>query len=58
MTEIRIEATGSKQKLKPETTAAELLERCRLFFRDPENEREFQEWKAGKGKKNDLVRVG
>ena len=37
--EERIEAGRRK-------TAAELLERCREFYRDPENERAFQEWKA------------
>lgn len=36
-------------------TAAELLARCREFYQDPENERAFQEWKAGKGKQNERV---
>lgn len=27
-------------------TAAELLQRCREFYQDPENERAYQEWKA------------
>lgn len=29
-------------------TAPQLLARCREFFKDPENERAYQEWKAGK----------
>ena len=29
-------------------TAPMLLERCRGFYQDPENERAFQEWKARK----------
>ena len=30
------------------TTAGLLLTVCRDFYKDPENERAFQEWKAGK----------
>ena len=30
---------------KYEKTAAGLLEAARMFYRDPENEKEFQEWK-------------
>ena len=30
---------------------AALLARAREFFQDPENERAYQEWKAGKGAK-------
>ena len=48
MTEIKITAMESKQKMKPESTAAELLERCRLFYQDPKNEKAFQEWKNEK----------
>ena len=35
-------ATAAPQYAK---TAAGLLEEARTFFRDPENEKEFQEWK-------------
>ena len=30
-------------------TAGMMLQRCRDFYAEPENERAFQEWKAGKG---------
>lgn len=48
MSEIRIEAREGKQKMKPETTAAELLEKCRQFYQNPENEKAFLEWKQAK----------
>ena len=37
-------------------TAAELLARCREFYQDPENERAFQEWKAGRKAKTEKIR--
>ena len=36
------QATAAPQYAK---TAAGLLEAARTFYRDPENEKEFQEWK-------------
>jgi len=44
--EMRILATEAKTKPDYTKTAPALLERCREFYRDPENEREYQEWKA------------
>ena len=32
-------------KPKYSVTTAELLERCRTFYQDPENERAYMEWK-------------
>lgn len=32
-------------------TAAALLEKCREFYQDPENERAFMEWKARRAAK-------
>jgi len=46
MTELRITARSSGKKPDYSKTAAALLERCRAFYQDPENEREYQEWKA------------
>ena len=46
MTEMRITARASGRKPDYKKTAAALLERCRAFYQDPENEREYQEWKA------------
>ena len=46
MTEIRISAKSSGKKPDYKKTAAALLEKCRSFYQDPENEREFREWKA------------
>ena len=46
--EMTISAVRVKKKPKYDAAAAELLERCRAFFEDPENEEAFREWKAGK----------
>ena len=48
MNELRITVTAVKDKPKYKKTAAALLERCREFYQDPENERAYQEWKARK----------
>ena len=45
-TELTITARASGKKPNYKKTAAALLERCRAFYQDPENEREYQEWKA------------
>ena len=52
---MRILATEAKSKPDYTKTAPALLERCREFYRDPENERAFQEWKAGRSGKNETV---
>lgn len=39
-----IEATKAAEKPNYTKHAAELLERCREFYQNPENERAFQEW--------------
>lgn len=46
--QLRITARTVKETPKYKMTAAALLERCREFYQNPENERAFQEWKAGK----------
>lgn len=46
MTELQITARSSGKKPNYKKTAAALLERCRAFYQDPENEKEYQEWKA------------
>jgi hypothetical protein len=43
-----ITTAEAKEKPKYTATAAELLERCREFYRNPENEAEFQEWKKSR----------
>ena len=43
---VRVQKKPDYQK-----TAAELLERCRAFFQDEENEKDFQAWKAEQKKK-------
>ena len=45
MTEMRITARSSGKKPEYRKTAAALLERCRTFYQDPENERAYREWK-------------
>ena len=49
-TETRISAERVDTKPKYETTARELLNRCRAFYEDPENEKAFREWKEQKKK--------
>lgn len=53
MTQLAITAREAKDKPKYRTTAAALLARCREFYQDPENEKAFQEWKAGKDGRHD-----
>ena len=48
MDDMRITARTAKETPKYRKTAAALLERCRAFYADPENERAYQEWKARK----------
>ena len=52
-TELTITAKAAKKKPNYERTAAELLDRCRAFYQDPENEKAFQEWKARKAEKHE-----
>ena len=49
--ETRITVSQAKDKPNYQKTAAELLKRCREFYQNPENEKAFQEWKAGKDRK-------
>ena len=49
--ETRISATRVKTKPKYDAAAAELLEKCRAFYQDPENEQAFQKWKEERGAK-------
>ena len=46
--EMTISAVRVKKKPKYDAAAAELLEKCRAFYEDPENEEAFRAWKAGK----------
>ena len=45
--ELPINATRVMEKPNYKKHAAELLERCRGFYTNPEHEKAFQEWKAG-----------
>ena len=47
--------TASKATTDPKynITAAGLLAAARRFYQDPENEKAFMEWKAGKEKKHE-----
>ena len=50
MKEMRITGRGSGKKPNYKKTAAALLERCRAFYQDPENEKAYQEWKEEQDK--------
>lgn len=45
-TDLRITSRTAEERPNYRRTAPELLQRAREFYRDPENERAFQEWKA------------
>lgn len=51
VSETRITVSQATDKPNYQKTAAALLERCREFYQNPENEKAFQEWKAGKDRK-------
>ena len=55
--ELRIYAAEAKTKPDYTLTAPALLEKCRAFYQDPENERAYQEWKAGRSGKNEQKAV-
>ena len=57
MTEMAITARKARTEPRYKATAAALLERCREFYQNPENEKAFQEWKAGKDGKNEKAAV-
>ena len=60
VSEMRITVSRAEEKPNMQKTAAALLERCREFYLDPENEKAFLEWKAGKDgqRGRDLVCAG
>ena len=43
---VTVRDSGKRPNFKK--TAPMLLKLCREFYQDPENERAYQEWKAGK----------
>ena len=51
MDQLRINAREAKTKPNYRTHAAELLNWCREFYQNPENERAFQEWKDNRDAK-------
>ena len=52
-----ITAERVKEKPKYSRTAAALLERCREFYQDPENEKAFQEWKEQRSGQNEKTAI-
>ena len=55
--EIRIQAKSARTAPPYHKTARELLDRCRSFYEDPENEKAFQEWKAQRSGKHERKAV-
>jgi len=51
--ELQIYAAEAKTKPDYTLTAPALLDRCRAFYQDPENERAYQEWKAKRDAKTE-----
>ena len=56
MEQLRINAREANTKPNYRKTAAELLQRCREFYQNEENEKAFQEWKAGRSGKRETVK--
>ena len=48
MREMRISSERAATRAKRDLLSSAVLERCRAFYEDPENEKAFQEWKSGK----------
>lgn len=48
MKELTISVERAATRPKYDLLSSAVLERCRKFFENEENERAFQEWKAGK----------
>ena len=48
MSETTITATRVMKDPPYEKTAGTLLEACRTFYRDPENEKAYREWKKSR----------
>ena len=46
-----ITVSMATEKAPKQKMTAALLNRCRAFYENPENERAYQEWKAAKEKK-------
>jgi len=46
--QMTVASTEAKAKPDYTKTAAALLARCREFYQNHENERAYQEWKAGR----------
>ena len=53
MTEMRITAVSSGKAPDYSRTAGLLLTACREFFKDPENEKAYREWMAGREEKRE-----
>lgn len=56
MTELTATVRESGKAPNFKKTAAELLQRCREFYQDPENEKAYQEWKAGRSERNEAFK--
>lgn len=56
-TELQIQARQARTAPQYHKTARELLDRCRSFYADPENEKAFQEWKTQRSGKHERKAV-
>ena len=51
MSKMTISTERATTRPKYDILASAVLERCRMFFEDPENEKAFREWKEEQKKK-------
>jgi len=57
MTELTATVRESGKAPNFKKTAAELLQRCREFYQDPENVEAFEKWKAERSGKHEKAAV-
>lgn len=55
--QLRFTVRMAETKPNYRKSAAALLERCRTFYQDPENEKAYQEWKAQRSGKNEKTAI-
>lgn len=56
MSEMRISAERAATRPKYDLLSSAVLERCRKFFENEENERAYQEWEKQRSGRNETVK--
>ena len=56
MSEMRISSERAATRAKRDLLSSAVLERCRKFFENEENERAYQEWEKQRSGRNETVK--